>query len=145
MIVRPSNLYDPTPNVYSHAVRVGNMVHVAGQMAVGEGMRVVGGGDIEAQTRQVFANIAKILAATGGGLADIVNMSVFLKDMGDLRGSVTARREVFGRDFPASTAVQAAGFADPAGLVEVSAVAVIGSGTPNKTSKPPHRLRLKSL
>ncbi len=76
-------------------------------------------------------------------MRDVVSMSVFLKDMRDLRGFVMARKEIFGCDFPASTAVQAAGFADPEGLVEVSAVAVIGSGKKKKGSRSRRRPTLK--
>lgn len=125
-IIRPRDLYDPSPNAYSHAVKTGNTVYVAGQMAVDEALRIVGEGDIAAQTRQVFGNIEQILRAAGAGLEDIVSMTVFLKDMRDLRTFVRTRREILVRDFPASTAVQVAGFADPKGLVEVNAVAAIG-------------------
>lgn len=134
VIIRPEDLYDPSPNAYSHAVKTGNTVYVAGQMAVDKSMRIVGVGDIAAQTRQVFGNIEKTLVAVGAGLGDIVSMTVFLRDMRDLRTFVRTRREIFERDFPASTAVQVAGFADPEGLVEVNAVAVVGRSKRRKAS-----------
>jgi 2-iminobutanoate/2-iminopropanoate deaminase len=143
-IIRPSDLYDPTPNAYSHAVRVEDTVYLAGQMAIGEGMRIVGAGDIGTQTRQVFSNIERILKAAGGGLNDIVSMSVFLKDMRDLKEFVRARWEIFEHDFPASTAVQVAGFADPEALVEIAAVAVVGSGRQKRGRRPQRQLTLKS-
>lgn len=81
--------------------------------------------DVAAQARQVFANIEKVVKAAGGGLDDVVNMTVFLKDMRDLPLFLGVRREVFKRDFPASTAVQVQNLADKDGLLEVNAIAVI--------------------
>ncbi|HEV2139309.1 MAG TPA: RidA family protein [Nitrososphaerales archaeon] len=127
-VIRPSGLYDPSPLAYSHAVKVGDVVYLAGQLAVeGSGQKIVGAGDVVVQARQIFANMAKIVESAGGGLAEIVQMTVFLKNIKDLPSFLEVRKEVFKKDFPASTAVQVVGFAAPEALVEVNAVAVIDS------------------
>lgn len=128
-VIRPAGLHDPSPLAYSHAVKVGDVVYLAGQLAVeGPDQKIVGAGDVAVQARQIFANMAKIMESAGGGLAEIVQMTVFLKNIKDLSSFLEVRKEVFKKDFPASTAVQVVGFAAPEALVEVSAVAVIDRG-----------------
>ena len=77
--------------------------------------RLVGGDDVVAQTRQVFANIGAVLAAGGRGFADVVKVTVFLTDIDDRARINTVRQEIFGDARPAST------------LVEVSALAIPGA------------------
>jgi enamine deaminase RidA (YjgF/YER057c/UK114 family) len=83
-------------------------------------------GDFEAQCRQTFRNIERTLADAGAKLADIVTMTVFLIDARYTTRMTEIRTEIFGADFPASAAITAAGFADPAIMVEIQAVAVAG-------------------
>jgi len=82
-------------------------------------------GDFEAQCRQTFRNIETTLAEAGGGLRDLVTMTVFLLDMRHTTRMTEIRTEVFGKDFPASAAITVTGFADPAMMIEIQGIAVV--------------------
>jgi 2-iminobutanoate/2-iminopropanoate deaminase len=111
---------------YSQAVRAGQFVFLSGQIPLdptsGE---MVGGDDVEAQTRQVMANLGAVLAAAGSGFQHVVKTTIFLTDLGDF-----ARvNQVYGAAFegvqpPARATVQVAAL--PRGAkVEIEAVALI--------------------
>ena len=68
---------------YSQAVRVGDTVYISGQIPLDPATQSLVSGDVEAQVRRVFANLAAIAAAAGGSLADAVRMTVFLTDLGN--------------------------------------------------------------
>jgi enamine deaminase RidA (YjgF/YER057c/UK114 family) len=124
-IVNPPTV--STPRGYSHAVRkAGVPVHVAGQVSIDPSGAVVGPGDIEAQARQAFANLAAVVGACGGSMADIVKTTVFVTDLGYRPAVAAARQEHWpDGDFPASTFVVISSLALPELLVEVEAVAMI--------------------
>ena len=82
-------------------------------------------GDFDAQCRQTVRNIDKTLAEAGAELADLVTMTVFLIDARHTTRMTELRTEIFGKDFPASAAITVAGFAQPAMMIEIQAVAVI--------------------
>src|SRR4051812_15428967 len=68
---------------YSHAliVEAGRLVFISGQGPVDASGNVVGIGDPRAQVRQVFANLQALVEAAGGSLADIVELTAYLRDM----------------------------------------------------------------
>ena len=109
---------------YSQAVKAGGLIFVAGQMPVDSQVQVVGEGDIRAQTRQVFANLAAVLAAAGASLGDVVELVSYHTDMADLGAVVEVKGEYIPADFPAWTAVGATALALPGQLIEFKAVAV---------------------
>jgi enamine deaminase RidA (YjgF/YER057c/UK114 family) len=82
--------------------------------------------DFAGQTRQAFRNIEATLQRAGGTLADVVTMTVFIRNQSDGDEFVKIRGEVFKSDFPASALITAKDFAVPQLLVEIQAVAVIG-------------------
>jgi enamine deaminase RidA (YjgF/YER057c/UK114 family) len=82
-------------------------------------------GDFDAQCRQTFRNIDKTLAEAGAKLSDIVTMTVFLIDARYTMRLGEVRTEIFGKDFPASAAITAAGFAQPEMMIEVQCVAAV--------------------
>jgi 2-iminobutanoate/2-iminopropanoate deaminase len=82
-------------------------------------------GDFEAQTRQTFRNIERTLKRSGASLSDVVKIFVYLIDAKDFRRFAELRREIFQKDFPASTLIVAAGFALPEIMVEVTPIAVV--------------------
>src|SRR5271169_2094453 len=84
-------------------------------------------GDFDAQCRQTFRNIEKTLADAGAKLSDLVTMTVFLIDARYSTPMTELRKEIFGKDFPASAAITVAGFAQPQMMIEIQAVAVIGA------------------
>ena len=83
-------------------------------------------GDFEAQCRQTFRNIARTLGDAGATLADLVTVTVFLIDTRHTTRMTEIRTEIFGQDFPASAAITVAGFADPAMMIEIQGIAVVG-------------------
>jgi 2-iminobutanoate/2-iminopropanoate deaminase len=82
-------------------------------------------GDFDAQCRQTFSNIEKTLAEAGAKLADIVTMTVFLVDPRYTPRMIELRRQIFGKEFPASAAITVAGFALPEMLLQIQCLAVI--------------------
>ncbi len=106
----------------------GNMVFVSGQIARHPDGHVVGVGDIRAQTRQVYANIASVLALAGLSLTDVIKLTTFVTDPRHLVGMWEVRREVFGdlAHHPATTSIAVSALADPELLIEVDAIAIKG-------------------
>ena len=83
-------------------------------------------GDFEAQVRASFAQIEETLGRTGGELADIVTMTVFILDVRHGNEFVELRKEYFSDGFPGSALITVAGFAKPEMMVEIQAIAVVG-------------------
>ena len=103
----------------------GRAVFVAGQIPWDEEGNTVCKGDVAGQTRQVFANIAAVLAEAGGSLDDVVKITVFAADIRYRDAINRVRTETFGEPYPASTQVAVASLVDPEWLVEIEAVAFI--------------------
>ena len=114
------------PPTYTHVVKAGNTVYLAGQTPVDEQGQVVGRGDITAQTTQVFENIKKALAAAGADFSDLVKITVYVTDPRFREALSDVRRRYLTDELPASTLVVVAGLANPDYLVEIEAIAVIG-------------------
>jgi 2-iminobutanoate/2-iminopropanoate deaminase len=110
---------------YTDAVRAGDLLFVSGCVPVdGEG-RLVGGDDVVAQARQVFANVGSILEAGGATFADVVKVTVYVTDIDDRVRINPVRQEVFGATRPASTLVEVSALAIPGAKLEVEAVALV--------------------
>jgi 2-iminobutanoate/2-iminopropanoate deaminase len=109
---------------YSQAIRVGDFIFTAGQLAVDSvtGQLVEGG--IEEQTRQVLTNIAAVLEAAGSSLDRVVKTTVFLVDMDDFSIMNGVYGEFFASEPPARSTVEA-GLALEGALLEIEAIAVL--------------------
>ena len=92
---------------YSQAIKVGNLVFVAGQGPVDPKTGKIVSGDIQEQTKQTFKNIEAILNAAGLTLEHVVKVSVFLKNIGDFSRMNEIYATLFKREQPARTTVQA--------------------------------------
>jgi 2-iminobutanoate/2-iminopropanoate deaminase len=108
--------------------RVRRLVWVSGQLAIDEQDRLVGIGDVGAQTEQCLENIRRYLGRLGGTMADVVQVTVFVKAMSGLREIHQARLRYFEPPYPTSTLVAVSGFVNPDALIEINAVAAIGAG-----------------
>ena len=127
-IVRPEGLAGTSG--YSHVAEFsGRLIAVSGQVAWDAEGNVVGRDDVEAQARQVFTNVGMALAAAGADLSNVVKLTVFLTDIGDLATVRRVRNEfVDPASPPASTLVQVSALVDPALKIEVEALAVVPEG-----------------
>ena len=121
--LRVPELAEPISH-YTDAVWAGDLLFISGCVPVDSAGNLVPG-DVVAQTRQVFATIAVVLAAAGGSFADVVKVTVFLLDIDDRRAVNVVREEVFGESRPASTLVEVSRLAIPGARIEVEAVALI--------------------
>jgi reactive intermediate/imine deaminase len=115
------------PFGYSHVVDspAERIVYISGQVPLDSEGRLVGEGDFEAQTRQVFENLSRALEAAGVAWSDVVKLNYFLTDVTQIM-SVRAIRDEFvdTERPPASTLVQVGGLFRPEVMVEIEAVAV---------------------
>ena len=113
---------------YSQAVVVPvgsqRMVFCSGQIALDPATGNLVEGGVEAQTRQVLANLAAVLAAANATFAHVVKTTIFLASMDDFTTVNAIYAEKFVHDPPARETVQAAKL-PKGGLVEISAIAVI--------------------
>lgn len=124
-IINPTTMAPPTG--YSYAVKKsGTPVFISGQVALDSAGKLVGEGDIAAQTEQAFQNLRTVVEACGGTIDDIVKITVFVTDVA-YRPAVAAARQRFfpGGQYPASTYLVVSALAVPPLLVEVEAVAMI--------------------
>lgn len=109
---------------YSYGLQVGDTIWVGGQIAVNERNECVGPGDAAAQTEQCFRNIAAVLAEADATLADIVSLTIFIRDASMAKPVQSVRQRMLGPDYP-TAAMIVADFAIPDYLVEIQSVAVI--------------------
>ena len=93
---------------YAQAIDFGSMVICSGQTPIDPQTGKLIDGEIEAQTRQVFANLSAVLKAAGLTLQDVVKTTVFLKDMDDFQRMNVAYADCFAGHTPARTTVQVA-------------------------------------
>jgi enamine deaminase RidA (YjgF/YER057c/UK114 family) len=110
---------------YSRAVRVGNVVHVAGTTATGDDGQVVGKGDPYAQSVQAFRNIERALRLAGASLAHVVRTRTFVTDIGQWEAVGRAHGELFREVRPAATMVEVSRLIHPDMLVEIEVDAVV--------------------
>jgi enamine deaminase RidA (YjgF/YER057c/UK114 family) len=113
-----------TPS-YVHAIRAGDTLYLAGQVARDEQGQIVAPGDAAAQARQVYKNVGRVLAAAGAGFGDIVKMTTYLVDRGDSAAVSAVRLEHLGDHRPPHTGLIVAGLGSADLRVEVDVIAVL--------------------
>jgi enamine deaminase RidA (YjgF/YER057c/UK114 family) len=102
-----------------------SVVFVSGQAAISADGGLVGEGDFEAQTVQVFQNLTTVLERAGASLADVVKIAVYLTDASRLPDFARIKARFIEGPQPASTAVEVSALAMPELLIEVEAIAVV--------------------
>jgi 2-iminobutanoate/2-iminopropanoate deaminase len=125
-----SNPNLPAPmrgGAYSSGVEApaGRTVYVSGQVAFDAEGNVVGEGDIKLQTETVLEHVKTVVEEAGGGLEDIVKVTVFITDMGLYDDIHEVRRRYFEEPFPASSMVEVSALIDPRLLIEIEAIAIV--------------------
>ena len=109
---------------YSQAVRVGDLIYTAGQIALVPETGKLIEGDIEAQTRQVMENLAAVLQAAGSSLTQVVKTTIFVTDISDFAKVNQVYGSFFQDNPPARSTVQVAAL--PLGAnVEIEVVATL--------------------
>jgi enamine deaminase RidA (YjgF/YER057c/UK114 family) len=116
----------PKGFTFSPAVRAGNLVFLSGTTATDDKGRIVGAGDIAAQTRHIFAKFAAVLESVGGSLANIVETTEYILTLDGYEKTADVRRELFkGPPWPAATGVVVSGLVRKDALIEIKAIAVL--------------------
>lgn len=112
---------------YSQAVKVGDTIYLSGQISHDETGEIVGVGDVEAQMRQAYVNIKKLLAEYGAGVENIVDETWFVTDIeAASAAAVKCRKEIYsGNPVVALTVVQIERLAFPELLIEIKCVAKV--------------------
>ena len=121
--VHSNRPWDPVG--YSRAVRVGNLIEVAGTTAGAPDGSVIAPGDMYGQTKACLEIILRALDKLGACAEDVVRTRMFLTDISRWEEAGRAHAEVFGDIKPASTMLEVSKFLDPGYLIEVEATAVI--------------------
>ena len=109
---------------YSRAVRIGNIIEVAGTTAM-NGHELVGKGDVYVQTKFILSKIEKVLQEAGASMNDVVRTRMFVTDISQWEQVGRAHGEFFGAIKPVATMVEISALVDPDLLVEIEATAVM--------------------
>jgi 2-iminobutanoate/2-iminopropanoate deaminase len=111
----------------SHMVKAGDFLWLSGIVSLDEKRKVVGAGDIKAQTRQIFTIMRRVLGLAGCDLTSVIRLTNYLTvsfdDMEQTNRYWEVRREFFGAHRPASTGVKVSALIYPELLIEIDAVA----------------------
>lgn len=128
--INPPNLGKPVG--YAHGVLAGNLLFVAGQVGARptpEGSLRVVSPEFAPQFEAALGNVLEVVKAAGGGPSNIVEVTVFVKDMAAYRASREALggvwRRLMGRHYPAVTLVEVSDLFEPGSWVEMRAVAAL--------------------
>jgi enamine deaminase RidA (YjgF/YER057c/UK114 family) len=103
-------------------------VQLSGLVAFDVDGNVIGKEDCYAQSKQTFKNIEEALASAGATMSDLVKITTYLTDMADYQAFSKARTETFPDGVPSSTTICSPALIMPDLLVEIEALAIIGSG-----------------
>ncbi|MEP6731031.1 MAG: RidA family protein [bacterium] len=122
--ISSGTLWEPVVG-YSRAVRVGRVVHVSGTTATDAAGKVVGVGDMAAQSRQVIENIRRALEQAGSRLEDVVRTRIYVTDISRWESVGRVHGEFFGNIRPVTSMIEVRALIDPDILVEIEAEAIL--------------------
>lgn len=109
---------------YSRAVKIGNCIEVAGTTAM-NGDKLVGKGDLYAQTKYIFQKIEKALQETGASLNDVVRTRMFVTDISKWEEAGKAHGEFFKTIKPVTTMVEVSKLINDDLLIEIEVTAMV--------------------
>jgi enamine deaminase RidA (YjgF/YER057c/UK114 family) len=133
-IINPKNVHWPFG--YTHVCKIGDTVHVSGQLALDQEGKIVGEGDMVLQTEKTYENLKKCLGSVGATINDIVMLRIFVTDLEAFQKTGDIRKKYFGKYRPVTTGLEISRLYFPEALIEVEATAVIGSGSSEESIKP---------
>ena len=124
--INPPGLSKPAPGTYTHIVRSGKLLFIAGQTGTNAEGKVVGPG-MKEQVEQVYTNLLTALKSQGADLSHVVKTTTYVTSISEFRAPEVAavRAKYVGSNPPANTLVQIQQLADPAYKVEIEATAVL--------------------
>jgi len=126
--INPPTIARPTG--YTHVVEaVGDRTYyISGQVALDPAGNLVGPGDMGAQARQIFQNLAAALQSIGASFDDVVKLTYFVVDIAQMQAVRDARAQFIAAEhLPASTAVEVRRLVREEFLLEVEAIAVLSA------------------
>ncbi len=109
---------------YSQAIRYGQFIYTAGQVAFDPASGELVGEDVQAQTHRALQNLQAVLTSAGSSLANVVKTTVFLVNMNDFQAMNAVYATYFSQPAPARTTVAVAELPRKA-LVEIECIAII--------------------
>ncbi len=112
---------------YSDAVLAGETLYITGLIASDQSGELVGARDVGEQSRRLFENLGRVLAAAGGKPEDVARVTVYMRDITERAKMNAARKDFFGDHRPASTLIEVSALVEPEVLIEIDAVAVLTS------------------
>jgi reactive intermediate/imine deaminase len=125
----------------SQGYRVGELLFLSGQAAIDGDGRLVGVGNFDAQAEQVFTNLERVLRAGGSSLANVIKVTIFLRDMSNFQRIVELRGRYFTPPYPADTIVEVTSLYSPEALIEIEAIAVVDEARTGRRSGDLRRSR----
>jgi enamine deaminase RidA (YjgF/YER057c/UK114 family) len=118
---------------YTHVVSVdgpARLLFISGQVSKNKEDELVGKGDLDAQTRQVYLNLGTVLKSMGASFADVVKQNIYTTRPDQVQTIRRVRTEFLSKaEPPASTLVGVTGLVDPEFLIEIEMVAVLKQGS----------------
>ncbi|MBC6112923.1 RidA family protein [Pedobacter sp. CCM 8938] len=118
-----------TPDAYkpfllAQGHRVGDLLFISGQTAIGDDGKLVGIGNFDTQAQKAFENLDRVLKAGGSSLKNVVKVTIMLRDMGNFKKIVELRGKYFTAPYPADTIIEVSSLFSPDALIEIEAIAV---------------------